>query len=288
VHSQPFDPYLEAARVRPLPAYVVDPRTCLRERGFAFVPKFGKEFAREYVRIMGGYLHSRLSSELKQQIAGDVRQYFMPHVEECTEEEEEDSEAEDPVASGNKRRRQGGHPTRKKKTRTKLNEAADAWKALKLKWHALVKRLALYLGFNELQLVDYHVQDEKLLIAKFRKGEQAPHFDRDDTADRIRRVYTVILYMSEGANSTAFPMYKLADFALPDFLHKDSNQVRNGQAMRETVERGHLESDRFARWPVHFGDMAFFTQATMHFGTENNSAADRMALFSVYTPFDEE
>lgn len=114
------------------------------------------------------------------------------------------------------------------------------------------------------------------------------HVDRDDTTDRISRVYTVILYMSEGAHSTAFPTFPLADCALPDFVSEDSSEVRNAAALQRTVERGLLETDHFQRWPVHFGDMALFSQATMHFGTENTSVVDRLALFSVYTPFPEQ
>jgi len=33
---------------------------------------------------------------------------------------------------------------------------------------------------------------------------------------------------------------------------------------------------------------AFFTQVTLHFGTQNRGAAERWALFSVYTPFADE
>lgn len=39
--------------------------------------------------------------------------------------------------------------------------------------------------------------------------------------------------------------------------------MRNALVMQQTVERGLLQTDRYQRWPVQFGDMALFTQATM-------------------------
>jgi hypothetical protein len=139
------------------------------------------------------------------------------------------------------------------------------------------------------------------------------HFDRDDTADVLKQVYTVILYLTDGVDSTAFPQFPLDEFAVPEF--DTGEEVLNTAALRATVERGCLNKERYDRWPVRVGDMAIFTQATMvcptpaafiavclerfdsdwcvccdvcclqHFGTKNNILHERMALFSVLTPF---
>ncbi len=50
------------------------------------------------------------------------------------------------------------------------------------------------------------------------------HIDRDDVSERIHRVFTVILYMTEGAHSTAFPKFRQADFVLPDFVSQESTE----------------------------------------------------------------
>ncbi len=55
-------------------------------------------------------------------------------------------------------------------------KGAGVWPtSLRMQWHALVKALAAHVGVDSALLeVSYHVQDEKLLIAGRRKGEQAP------------------------------------------------------------------------------------------------------------------
>ncbi len=99
----------------------------------------------------------------------------------------------------------------------------------------------------------------------------------------LKQVFTVILYLTDGVDSTAFPQFLLNDFAVPEF---DANEeIVNFAALKATVERGCLNKERYDRWPVRVGDMAIFTQATMHFGTKNNILHERMALFSVLTPF---
>lgn len=60
--------------------------------------------------------------------------------------------------------------------------------------------------------------------------------DRDDSADKLKQVYTIILYLTDGVDSTAFPHFPLDDFALPDFNADD--EVQNAAAMRATIERG--------------------------------------------------
>ncbi len=87
------------------------------------------------------------------------------------------------------------------------------------------------------------------------------HFDRDDTADVLKQVYTVILYLTDGVDSTALPQFSLNEFAVPEF--DADEEVLNVAALRATVERGCMNKERYDRWPVRVGDMAIFTQATM-------------------------
>ena len=304
--------FLPSSSPRPLPAHVIDSKRCLREYGFAYAPGFGQRFAQQFIQLMG----EDIAKRKKQTIAGGVQQFAMP--------------------------RTGSSPWP-----TKLRQL----------WHALVVKLAEHTGVepDQLQLLvskkpaaaaaaasaavtaaaaaaaaaaapthtndaepQLHVQDEKLLVASRQKGEQAPHFDRDDTANKLKQVYTIILYLTDGVDSTAFPQFPLDEFALPEF--DDKQEVQNAAAMRATVERGCLKKKRYDRWPVRIGDMALFTQATMvrqqcvaiavwthlspplrwqhvlttdmlvllqHFGTKNNVLHERMALFSVLTPFEE-
>lgn len=84
---------------------------------------------------------------------------------------------------------------------------------------------------------------------------------RDDSADKLKQVYTVILYLTDGVDSTAFPQFTVDEFALPEFSY--SQDVQNAAAMRAAVERGCLKKERYDRWAVRVGDMAIFTQATM-------------------------
>jgi hypothetical protein len=88
-------------------------------------------------------------------------------------------------------------------------------------------------------------------------------FDRDDTADKLRQVFTVILYLTDDADSTAFPVFKVDEFAVPEFSAEDEHSVTNAAAMQATVQRGCLEKERYVRWPVRVGDMALFMQSTM-------------------------
>lgn len=223
-----------------LPAFVKDPARCLKERGFAFAPEFGKAFAREYNLLMGADIAVRR----RQVIAGDVLQYAMP-------------------------------------------KTGDSPWPLKLRaaWHKLVLELAIFAGLDPATLQLYHVQDEKLLIAGRLKGEQGPHFDRDDTAEKLRKVFTVILYLTDDADSTAFPDFKQDEFALPEFAEDDTT-VLNAEELAKSVERGCLEKERYVRWKVRVGDMALFTQACMHFGTQCTTLHERQALFSVLTPYE--
>lgn len=103
-----------------------------------------------------------------------------------------------------------------------------------------------------------HLQDTKLLIAGRQKGEQAPHFDRDDDADNLKQVYSVVLYLTDGVDSTAFPQFLLDEFAVPEYNADD--EVQNAQAMRATVQRGLLNKEHYDRWPVCLGDMRSYTR----------------------------
>jgi hypothetical protein len=85
----------------------------------------------------------------------------------------------------------------------------------------------------------------------------------DPTADKLRQVFTVILYLTDDADSTAFPVFKVDEFAVPEFSEVDEHSVTNAAAMQATVQRGCLEKERYVRWPVCVGDMALFMQSTM-------------------------
>jgi hypothetical protein len=76
-------------------------------------------------------------------------------------------------------------------------------------------------------------------------------------------VFTVILYLTDDADSTAFPVFKVDEFAVPEFSAADEHSVTNAAAMQATVQRGCLEKERYVRWPVRVGDMALFMQSTM-------------------------
>lgn len=169
------------ASARQLPAHVVDARACLHTYGFAFVPRFGEQFAREYMSTMGRYIHQpSMPSDKKQTIAGEVTQFFMPALQRRHQPISSDSNAPSTThsevaaastaaggRSGQKRKRRGsGNSSRQSKQkrikRIPLHGAEEAWQALQPKWHALVEKLALYLGLAEDTLSEYHVQDEKV------------------------------------------------------------------------------------------------------------------------------
>lgn len=132
--------------MRQFPAHVFDVVRCLRERGFAFAPEFGKEFAHVYIKYMGADIAKRK----KERITGEVEQYAMPQ--------------------------SGASPWP-----TLLRRQ---WHTLvaKLAEHVGVdpEQLQLLIGVKPEEVrgakPQLHVQDEKLLIAGRQKGEQAPHF----------------------------------------------------------------------------------------------------------------
>ena len=81
------------------------------------------------------------------------------------------------------------------------------------------------------------------------------------------------------------PLFRLNEYAQPQFVSSDSRECRNAAKMRDTVARGLLQPSAYHRRPIQSGDMLLFPQSTPHFGTRNNSFIQRIALFSVLTPF---
>jgi len=129
----------------------------------------------------------------------------------------------------------------------------------------------------------------QLLIAVQGKGEQAPHFglfsaaacmlrvargvahcspivasvfastaaaaDRDDTESHLKRVYTVILYMTDDTNSTAFPKFPASEFAVPMYSSEHAVEATNSKEMQRSVQGGLLEKDQYDWWRTRVGDM---------------------------------
>lgn len=169
----------------PFPEYAIDARQCLKSRGFAFVPEFGKLFAGDFLFQMAAYKH-KAAAPIKQSIAGGGAQIFMPGIEPPVQLQA----IEKKQTSGQKRSQRSadaaltGAPARRRRDKAALknkkakdeawqaqlaeaeaklsNEAAPWTERLKAKWHELVKSLARYLGFSEEDIGRYHVQDEKV------------------------------------------------------------------------------------------------------------------------------
>jgi hypothetical protein len=122
---------------------------------------------------------------LRFRASGDVTQVLMPPdpppaADEHIEAEEALAEVAagaaagaSPARVGSKRKQPSGRKaTRKKKTATGKAGASSpskgatdrlAWDTLKPKWHALVKKLAQYLGFTPEEMEVYRVQDSKVM-----------------------------------------------------------------------------------------------------------------------------
>ncbi|MDO9333798.1 MAG: hypothetical protein Q7T57_04675, partial [Dehalococcoidales bacterium] len=167
---------------------------------------------------------------------------------------------------------------------TQYDLASVLPRALQTQWHAVMRAAATTVGISDAS--ELSIQAEKLLSAAPGKGEQALHFDRDDEADRLRRVFSCILYCSHGAHSTAVPRFAPGDFALP--VYDDSEAVLNATELRATVERGLWEDEAYHQCNVAPGDVMIFSQAVPHRGTRNPLAlAPRICLFSIVTPFAE-
>jgi hypothetical protein len=257
---------------------VLDLPRCLREHGFAFAAEFGVAFARAFLRQMA----PDLARCKKERIAGDVEQYALPVKGE------------------------GVWPT----------SLRLQWHALvvSLAAHAGVDPNLLQLSYHvqdEKLLIAGRLKGEQAprtwptRTQAHREADRAarslpsaaaltsPPFDaslcaacvcmvcldvdRDDTADKLRQVFTVILYLTDDVDSTAFPVFKVDEFAVPEFAAEDEHTVTNAAAMQATVQRGCLEKERYVRWPVRVGDMALFMQFTMvrDQGSQHRSARIR-------------
>ena len=72
-------------------------------------------------------------------------------------------------------------------------------------------------------------------------------------------MYTVILYMTDDTNSTAFPKFPASDFAVPMYSSAQSVEASNSEEMRRTVENGLLDKDRYDWWRTRVGDMCVCT-----------------------------
>lgn len=104
--------------------------------------------------------------------------------------------------------------------------------------------------------------------------------------------FTVLIYNSEGAHSTAFPDFLKNALPYPRWKKvKGQDQLQNSAEMRAAVEQGLFDPTpsgtellHFKRWTAHLGDMAIFSQGVMHHGTQPVGAcSERLTLFSVLT-----
>ena len=68
-------------------------------------------------------------------------------------------------------------------------------------------------------------------------------------------MFTVILYLTDDANSTAFPKFPSSEFAVPQYPSPNSNEAINTMAMCCTVEAGRLEKEQYDFWRTRVGDM---------------------------------
>ena len=110
----------------------------------------------------------------------------------------------------------------------------------------------------------------KLLTAATGQGGQAVHWDAANGPTAPAARYSVILYCSTGANSTAMPRWPLSAFA---------PNMKSRPSMQQYAE--FLSPDWFHSVPVFPGDMMIFSQRTPHFGTSNPSPLPRVALFGI-------
>lgn len=139
------------------------------------------------------------------------------------------------------------------------------FKATRKTWKTSVCALGQRLGLpSQLRAVL-----PKLLTATTGNGGQAIHWDAIEGPAAPDR-YSVILYCSAGAQSTAMPRFPLSAFT-PD--------VTSPASMRQFAHL--LDTDWFHSVPVFPGDMMIFSQRVPHYGTENPSLSPRIALFGL-------
>jgi hypothetical protein len=166
-------------------------------------------------------------------------------------------------------------------TQVNLSVVREFTEDLRNEWHEIMREAAKQVGIKNADAL--YIQAEKLLAALSEKGEQALHCDRDDDPEKLRQVFTVILYCSPGVHSTSFPRFTPDQFALPRFDVEDN--VLNQADLQRTVRCGLLDEDVYHRCDVEVGDIAIFPQSIPHAGTRNPSSLTRIALFSILTPF---
>lgn len=119
--------------------------------------------------------------------------------------------------------------------------------------------------------------------------------DADEEPEVTARTFTVLLYLTEGAHSTAFPDFRKEQLPPPHYAKDEqgSDVVENAAAMRAAVEAGLLQRNpagedllHFKRWTAQLGDMAIFSQDVMHHGTIPVGACpQRLTLFSILTQY---
>jgi len=116
----------------------------------------------------------------------------------------------------------------------------------------------------------------KLLAAPPGRGLQAVHFDALKGLWLKAEKITVVLYLTDGAQTTAVPRWPFAAF----------QPIENDQPSLQSF--AHLLSrENFHTVAAHPGDIMIFSQRVPHFGTQNPADHDRQALFSMYSPHPE-
>ena len=139
------------------------------------------------------------------------------------------------------------------------------FKATRKTWRASVRALGSSVGLpGHLRAVL-----PKLLTAAPGQGGQAIHWDAVQGPAAPAR-YSVLMYCSVGAQSTAMPRWPLSAFT-PD--------MTNPASMRQFAPL--LSPEWFHSVAVFPGDMMIFSQRTPHFGTENPSLTPRIVLFGL-------
>ena len=113
----------------------------------------------------------------------------------------------------------------------------------------------------------------KLLAAPPGRGLQAVHFDAFNGPWLEVEKITVVLYLTDGAQTTAVPRWPASAF-----------QPREDSAASMRACAPLLSREFFHSVAAHPGDVMIFSQRVPHFGTQNPAGHDRQALFSMYSP----
>jgi len=114
----------------------------------------------------------------------------------------------------------------------------------------------------------------KLLVAPPGHGLQAVHWDAHNGLwDKVQR-FSVVFYLTAGAQTTALPRWPAAAFQPIEY---DQPSL---QSFAPLLSREYFHS--VAAFP---GDVMIFSQRVPHFGTANPAAHPRQALFSMFSPY---